>query len=89
MGRRARAASLVCSCTKPLTQAKYPHFLVAPQASNSSYGFGDGVEGSATAPEHATHALVYGILDALSKEFNIDARRRPRLQSAHSCWQPT
>ncbi len=58
------------------TQAKYPHFLVAPQATNSSYGFGGGVEGSATGAEHPTRALVYGILDALSTEFNIDARRR-------------
>lgn len=58
------------------TQAKYPHFVVAPQATNSSYGFGGGVAGSATAAEHATHALIYGMLDALSKEFNIDARRR-------------
>jgi poly(3-hydroxybutyrate) depolymerase len=58
------------------TQAKYPHFVVAPQATNSSYGFGGGVAGSATAPEHATHALIYGILDALSQEFSIDPRRR-------------
>ena len=62
--------------TKFDTQQKYPHFLVAPQATNSSYGFGGGVEGSSTAPEHATRALVFGILDALSQEFNIDARRR-------------
>jgi Putative esterase len=58
------------------TQSKYPHFLVAPQATNSSYGFGGGVAGSATAQEHPTHALIYGILAALAKEFNIDARRR-------------
>ncbi len=58
------------------TQQKYPHFLVAPQATNSSYGFGGGVAGSATAPEHETRALVFGILDALEQEFNIDARRR-------------
>jgi dienelactone hydrolase len=62
--------------TKFATQAKYPHFLVAPQATNSNYGFGGGVAGSATAPEHATRALVYGILDALSAEFKIDPRRR-------------
>jgi hypothetical protein len=58
------------------TQQKYPHFLVAPQATNSSYGFGGGVEGSATALEHETRALVFGILDALEQEFNIDSRRR-------------
>ncbi len=58
------------------TQAKYPHFLVAPQASSSKLGFGGGVEGSASAPEHPTRALVFGILDALGSEFNIDARRR-------------
>jgi MYXO-CTERM domain-containing protein len=58
------------------TQQKYPHFLVAPQATNSSYGFGGGVAGSSTAPEHETRALVFGILDALEQEFNIDARRR-------------
>lgn len=62
--------------TKFATQTKYPHFLVAPQATNSNYGFGGGVTGSATAPEHATRALVYGILDAITTEFKIDPRRR-------------
>jgi len=61
--------------TKFVTQDKYPHFLLAPHATSPSYGFGGGVEGSATAPEHATRPLLYGILDELRAEFSVDPKR--------------
>jgi dienelactone hydrolase len=61
--------------TKFVTQDKYPHFLLAPQATNSQFGFGGGGPGSATAPVHPTRAAVYGILDEVRGQYNIDARR--------------
>lgn len=57
------------------TQARYPHFLLAPHASTSNYGFGGGVAGSATGPEHPTRPLLMGILDDVQDEFNIDPGR--------------
>jgi dienelactone hydrolase len=61
--------------TKFVTQDKYPHFLLAPQAQNSQFGFGGGGAGSATAPEHPTRPALYGILDQVRGEYNIDPRR--------------
>ncbi len=61
--------------TKFVTQEKYPHFLLAPHAASPSYGFGGGVEGSATVAEHATRPLIYGILDKVKAEFNVDPKR--------------
>jgi hypothetical protein len=57
------------------TQAKYPHFLLAPHASSPSYGFGGGVSGSASGKEHATRPLLWGILEQVRKEFNVDSGR--------------
>jgi MYXO-CTERM domain-containing protein len=57
------------------TQAKYPHFVLAPHAKSPAYGFGGGVEGSATRAEHATRPVLWAILEAVRGEFNIDARR--------------
>ncbi|HEX6278349.1 MAG TPA: hypothetical protein VFZ53_35125, partial [Polyangiaceae bacterium] len=57
------------------TQAKYPHFVVAPHANSPAYGFGGGVQGSATGPEHATRPVLWAILDSVKAEFNVDARR--------------
>jgi hypothetical protein len=57
------------------TQERYPHFLLAPHANASNYGFGGGVAGSASGPEHATRPLVWGILAAIQAEFNIDPAR--------------
>jgi hypothetical protein len=57
------------------TQAKYPHFVLAPHASSPSYGFGGGGSGSASGKEHATRPLLWGILEQVRKEFNIDAAR--------------
>jgi hypothetical protein len=57
------------------TQTKYPHFVLAPHANSPAYGFGGGVQGSATGPEHATRPVLWAILDAVKAEFNIDARR--------------
>jgi dienelactone hydrolase len=61
--------------TKFVTQNKYPHFLLAPQAKNSQFGFGGGGAGSATASEHPTRPALYGILDQVRGEYNIDPRR--------------
>jgi hypothetical protein len=57
------------------TQQKYPHFVLAPHAKSPSYGFGGGVEGSATGAEHPTRALVWAILDQVRAEYNIDPAR--------------
>ena len=57
------------------TQAKYPHFVLAPHAKSPAYGFGGGVQGSATGAEHATRPVVWAILEAVKAEFNIDPRR--------------
>jgi MYXO-CTERM domain-containing protein len=57
------------------TQAKYPHFVLAPHANSPAYGFGGGVQGSASGPEHATRRLLWGILDEVRAEFNIDPQR--------------
>lgn len=57
------------------TQVKYPHFVLAPHAKSPAYGFGGGVQGSATGAEHATRPVVWAILDAVKAEFNIDPRR--------------
>lgn len=57
------------------TQERYPHFLLAPHANNSNYGFGGGGPGSATGSEHATRPLVWGILEEVQAEFNIDPGR--------------
>jgi hypothetical protein len=57
------------------TQTKYPHFVLAPHANSPAYGFGGGVQGSATGPEHSTRPVLWAILDAVKAEFNIDARR--------------
>jgi poly(3-hydroxybutyrate) depolymerase len=56
-------------------QRKYPHFVVAPQATNSNFGWGGGMPGSFARAPHATHALIYGILEQVRAEFNIDPRR--------------
>jgi MYXO-CTERM domain-containing protein len=61
--------------TKFVTQDKYPHFLLAPQVTNSNVGFGGGGPGSATGPEHPTRAAMYGILQQVQSEYNIDPRR--------------
>jgi dienelactone hydrolase len=61
--------------TKFVTQDKYPHFLLAPQAKASNFGFGGGLAGSATGPEHPTRAALYAILDRVRGAYNIDARR--------------
>lgn len=57
------------------TQERYPHFVLAPHANSPAYGFGGGVAGSASGPEHATRPLLEGILAAVQAEFNIDPRR--------------
>lgn len=57
------------------TQERYPHFLLAPHAETSNYGFGGGVDGSASGPEHFTRPLVSGIVDEVQIEFNIDPGR--------------
>jgi hypothetical protein len=57
------------------TQARYPHFVLAPHANSPAYGFGGGVAGSATGPEHPTRRLLWGILEAVQNEFNIDPGR--------------
>jgi hypothetical protein len=57
------------------TQAKYPHFVLAPHASSPSYGFGGGGSGSASGKEHATRPLLWGVLEQVRKEFNIDSGR--------------
>jgi dienelactone hydrolase len=57
------------------TQERYPHFVLAPHANSPAYGFGGGVAGSATAPEHPTRPLLLGILEQVQKEFNIDPGR--------------
>lgn len=57
------------------TQERYPHFVLAPHAETSNYGFGGGVAGSASGPEHATRRLLWAMLDAVRAEFNIDASR--------------
>ncbi len=56
-------------------QTKYPHFIVAPQATSSNVGFGGGNAGSFARPPHPNQALIYGILESVRAEFNIDARR--------------
>jgi hypothetical protein len=57
------------------TQARYPHFVLAPHAESPAYGFGGGGEGSATRAEHPTRPHVWSILDDVRAEFNIDPRR--------------
>lgn len=57
------------------TQERYPHFVLAPHAETSFYGFGGGTEGSASGPEHATRPLLWGILEEVQAEFNIDPGR--------------
>jgi MYXO-CTERM domain-containing protein len=57
------------------TQARYPHFVLAPHANSPAYGFGGGVAGSATGPEHPTRRLLWAILEAVQNEFNIDPGR--------------
>jgi poly(3-hydroxybutyrate) depolymerase len=57
------------------TQERYPHFVLAPHANTSNYGFGGGVAGSATAPEHKTRAVLEDILETVLAEFSIDAGR--------------
>jgi len=57
------------------TQQRYPHFVLAPHAKSSAYGFGGGVEGSASGPEHPTRPLLLGILGSVQAEFNIDPAR--------------
>jgi hypothetical protein len=57
------------------TQQKYPHFVLAPHANSPAYGFGGGVQGSASGPEHATRPLLWGILEQVQTEFNIDRGR--------------
>jgi hypothetical protein len=57
------------------TQAKYPHFVLAPHANSPSYGFGGGVAGSASGREHTTRPLLWGVLEQVRKEFNVDASR--------------
>jgi dienelactone hydrolase len=68
-------SATAANMTKFVTQDKYPHFLLAPHATNPNYGFGGGVEGSATAAEHPTRPVLYGILDQVRSEYNIDPRR--------------
>jgi dienelactone hydrolase len=57
------------------TQQRYPHFVLAPHANSPAYGFGGGVAGSATAPEHPTRPLLLDILEQVQEEFNIDPGR--------------
>lgn len=57
------------------TQERYPHFVLAPHASSPAYGFGGGVAGSASGPEHPTRPLLWGILEQVQAEFNIDPGR--------------
>ncbi|MDC0677732.1 hypothetical protein [Sorangium atrum] len=57
------------------TQQRYPHFVLAPHANSPAYGFGGGVNGSATAAEHPTRPLLWGILEQVQAEFNIDPGR--------------
>lgn len=57
------------------TQERYPHFVLAPHANSPMYGFGGGVAGSATAPEHPTRRLLLGILEQIQSEFSIDPGR--------------
>ena len=57
------------------TQQRYPHFVLAPHANTSNYGFGGGVAGSASAKEHPTRRVLWAILDAVKAEFNIDPAR--------------
>ncbi|WP_437333237.1 hypothetical protein [Sorangium sp. So ce394] len=57
------------------TQERYPHFVLAPHANSPAYGFGGGVAGSATAAEHPTRPLLWGILEQVQAEFNIDPGR--------------
>jgi poly(3-hydroxybutyrate) depolymerase len=57
------------------TQERYPHFVLAPHAQSSAYGFGGGVAGSASGAEHATRPLLKGILADVQAEFSIDPAR--------------
>lgn len=57
------------------TQERYPHFVLAPHAKSPAYGFGGGVAGSATTPEHPTRRLLWGILEEVQEEFSIDPGR--------------
>lgn len=57
------------------TQERYPHFVLAPHAKSPAYGFGGGVEGSASKAEHPTRPLLLGILAEVQAEFKIDPAR--------------
>jgi hypothetical protein len=57
------------------TQERYPHFVLAPHANSPAYGFGGGGPGSATGAEHPTRSLLWGILEQVRAEFNIDPGR--------------
>jgi dienelactone hydrolase len=61
--------------TKFQTQERYPHFVLAPHAESPAYGFGGGVAGSATAPEHKTRPVLEDILKTVQAEFSIDPGR--------------
>jgi poly(3-hydroxybutyrate) depolymerase len=61
--------------TKFQTQERYPHFVLAPHAQASNYGFGGGVAGSATGPEHRTRPVLEDILKTVLAEFSIDPGR--------------
>jgi len=51
--------------------------VASPHRSHdSNYGIGGGGARSTTTPAHATRALVYGILEAITTELKIDRRRR-------------
>jgi dienelactone hydrolase len=56
-------------------QRKYPHIIVAPHATNNTFGWGGGMGGSFAKPAHATHALIHQILTAIRAELNVDPRR--------------
>lgn len=57
------------------TQERYPHFVLAPHANSPAYGFGGGVQGSASGAEHPTRPLLMGILADVQAEFKIDPAR--------------